>query len=171
MKELYTIGYEGSSVEDLVETLVALQIRVLADVRELPISRKKGLSKNKLAERLSEAGIKYIHFRALGDPKEGRDAAKSGNFSKFETVFLNHFETQNAQDAFSELLGIAANEKTCMMCFERCATHCHRSYIADAAASQNFDIFNLVADRPELYQKDGIEIPRYHPRQSLAAAE
>ncbi len=171
MKELFTIGYEGSSVEDLVATLVAMRIEVLADVRELPISRKKGLSKNKLAERLNEVGIKYLHFRALGDPKEGRDAAKSGNYQKFESIFLNHLETENAQNAFGDLLQIAADNKTCMMCFERCATHCHRSYIADAAASHNFEIYNLVADKPEQYQKNGIEIPRYHPRQSLTAAE
>ncbi len=171
MKELYTIGYEGTSVDNLIETLLALKIKVLADVRELPISRKKGLSKNKLSERLSEVGVEYIHFRALGDPKEGRDAAKSGNLRKFEAIFLNHFETENAQAALEELLKVAVSKKTCMMCFERCATHCHRSYIADAASSHGFEIYNLVADRLEQYQENGIEIPRYHPRKSLAAAE
>lgn len=171
MRELYTIGYEGSSVEDLIDTLLALKIEVLADVRELPLSRKKGLSKNKFAERLSEVGIDYIHFKTLGDPKEGRNAAKAGDFAKFETVFLEHFNSTSAQESFENLLKVASSKKTCMMCFERCATHCHRSYIADAAASNNFSVFNLVADRPEQYQKDEVAIPRYNPRKSLAAAE
>lgn len=171
MHNLYTIGYEGSSVDDLIATLLAMKIQVLADVRELPLSRKKGLSKNKLAERLAEVGIKYIHFRALGDPKAGRDAAKSGDYAKFEEVFLDHLSTETAQSALNELLEVARLKKTCMMCFERCATHCHRSYIADVATAEDFEVYNLVADRPEQYTKDGIQIPRYNPRQSLAAAE
>ncbi|MGR3759921.1 DUF488 domain-containing protein [Roseobacteraceae bacterium NS-SX3] len=171
MHELYTIGYEGSSVDDLIATLQALKIEVLADVRELPLSRKKGLSKNKLAEHLADAGIQYVHFRALGDPKAGREAAKAGDFNKFEQVFLAHLNTDDAQVALEELLKIAKSKKTCMMCFERCATHCHRSYIADVAATEEFEIFNLVADRPTDYQKNGITIPRYNPRKGLAAAE
>lgn len=171
MHDLYTIGYEGSSVDDLIATLLAMKIEVLADVRELPLSRKKGLSKNKLAERLAEVGIKYVHFRALGDPKAGRDAAKSGDYAKFEEVFLDHLSTETAQSALNNLLEVARSQKTCMMCFERCATHCHRSYIADVATTEDFAVYNLVADRPEQYTKDGIQLPRYNPRQSLAAAE
>ena len=171
MNELYTIGYEGSSVDELVATLLALKIKVLADVRELPLSRKKGLSKLKLAERLAEVGIQYVHYRALGDPKAGRDAAKAGNFTKFETIFLEHLSGEGAQNALQKLLEVAATRKTCMMCFEKCAHHCHRSYIADLAANEEFEVFNLVADRVEQYRKDGIKIPRYNPRQSLTAAE
>ncbi|ATG36334.1 hypothetical protein PhaeoP23_02209 [Phaeobacter piscinae] len=171
MHELYTIGYEGSSVDDLIATLQALNIEVLADVRELPLSRKKGLSKNKLAERLTDVGIQYVHFRSLGDPKAGRDAAKAGDFDKFERVFLAHLNTESAQLSLQELLKIAKGKKTCMMCFERCAVHCHRSYIADVAATEDFEIYNLVADRPAEYRKNGITIPRYNPRKGLAAAE
>ncbi|UWQ42495.1 DUF488 domain-containing protein [Leisingera aquaemixtae] len=171
MHELYTIGYEGSSVDDLIATLRALNIEVLADVRELPLSRKKGLSKRKFAELLASSGIRYVHFRALGDPKAGRDAAKAGDFDKFEQVFLAHLNTEAAQLSLQELLEIAKVEKTCMMCFERCAIHCHRSYIADVAATEEFEIYNLVADRPAEYRKNGITIARYNPRQGLAAAE
>lgn len=60
MPKIYTIGYEGSDVDRLVSTLQAMQIDVLADVRELPLSRKKGLSKKALAERLKCVGIDYI---------------------------------------------------------------------------------------------------------------
>lgn len=58
-----------------------------------------------------------------------------------------------------------------MLCFERCATHCHRSIIADDAVVAGFEVFNLVPDRPEKYLQNGIQIPRHNPRQSLSAAE
>jgi uncharacterized protein (DUF488 family) len=171
MKKLYTIGYEGSDVDRLVQTLVNVGIEVLADVRQLPLSRKKGLSKNGLAAKLAEAGIEYRHYKRLGDPKPGRDAAKSGNFAKFEHIFLTHLEKTETQDSLLNLLQVAEERVTCMLCFERCSKHCHRSYLADIASENSFEVFDLVADRPDEYLKNGIKIPRYNPRKSLAAAE
>lgn len=171
MNKLFTIGYEGSTVDDVLATLTALNVEVLADVRQLPISRKKGLSKNKLAAHLNDVGIEYLHFRSLGDPKEGRDAAKSGDFTKFESIYLSHLSTEEAQVEYFELLRVAKTRRTCMLCFERCAIHCHRSYIADAASIHGFEVFNLVAGKANHYQGNEAKLPRYNPRQSLTAAE
>ena len=171
MKKIFTIGYEGADVEQLVETLINLEIKVLADVRELPLSRKKGLSKNGLSERLKTAGIEYRHFKDLGDPKPGRDAAKSGDFAKFEKVFYEHMTKDIPRTALAELLEVASAQLTCMMCFERCASVCHRSIIADEAVNFGFEVYNLVADRPEKYLFDDIKIPRHYSRKSLAATE
>lgn len=171
MKKIYTIGYEGASVDDLIQTLLTVGVQVLADVRELPLSRKKGLSKNGLAARLSEVGIGYVHYKKLGDPKAGRVAARQGNYVEFERVFSNHLATMEAQEALGNLLGVAESKVTCMMCFEKCATHCHRSYIADQVSQLGFGVYNLFADNPKKYKTDAIQIPRYNPRQSLTAAE
>ncbi|QMU57921.1 MAG: DUF488 family protein [Boseongicola sp.] len=171
MTPLYTIGYEGSDIDRLVATLKNIGVQVLADVRELPLSRKKGLSKNSLRDRLAREGIEYLHFKELGDPKPGRDAAKSGNILEFERVFLNHLASPSAQEALTNLLSVAVGRKTCMLCFERCASICHRSYIADEAVERGFEVLNLVADHPEQYLEDGISIPRYNSRKGLTAAE
>ncbi|MEH6653920.1 DUF488 domain-containing protein [Loktanella salsilacus] len=171
MKKMFTIGYEGADVEQLVATLVALDVKVLADVRELPLSRKKGLSKNGLNDRLAEAGIKYIHYKTLGDPKPGRDAAKAGDFKTFERIFYGHMAKEDTQAAIADLLKVASSDLTCMMCFERCAKHCHRSIIADECVDAGFEVFNLVADKAEKYSRNDIEIPRHYSRKSLTAAE
>lgn len=171
MQKLFLIGYENSDAERLVETLVNVGIEVLADVRELPLSRKKGLSKRSLAERLESVGIEYTHYRELGDPKPGREAARSGDYGLFEKVFLRHLNTEEAQASLEKLLIVAKNKITCMLCYEKCSNVCHRSYLADEAALRGFEIFNLVADRPLQYLDDDIQIPRYHPRKGLAAAE
>lgn len=171
MRELYTIGYEGASVESLVQTLINLKIDVLADVRELPLSRKKGLSKNSLAENLRLAGIEYVHFKQLGDPKPGRIAARAGRFDEFEEIYRAHLAGDAPQEALTELLRLAGQKRTCMLCFERSPQHCHRSIIADNAYCAGFTTFNLIADCPEKYLENDIKIPRHNPRQSLAAAE
>lgn len=171
MKKLFTIGYEGSTAENLLATLENVGVEVLADVRELPLSRKKGLSKTSLSQSLAERNIGYQHFKMLGDPKPGRDAAKSGNYAEFERIFLKHLATQGAQEALGTLLGVAERKVTCLLCFERCASVCHRSYLADFAVQMGFEVYNLVSDSPEKYLKNGAQVPRYNPRQSLTAAE
>lgn len=171
MFQIFTIGYEGANVEDLVQTLVNNRIKVLADVRELPLSRKKGFSKKAFAHRLNEAGIEYKHYRDLGDPKMGRDAAKAGDLDTFVKVFSNHIQKPSAQNAMDDLFKVASQKLTCMMCFERCASVCHRSMIANFAVKSGFEVLNLVADRPKEYLNEGIKIPRHDPSKSLTAAE
>ena len=171
MKQLFTIGYEGSDIGSLIRTLDILEIELLADVRELPLSRKRGFSKNSLAEHLRAVGIDYRHYRQLGDPKAGRDAAKSGDFAKFEEIFSAHMLKDETQKSLAELLLVAREKRTCLLCFERCANHCHRSIIADDAICAGFDVLNLVPDRPEKYLVNDFPIPRHRSRKSLSAAE
>ena len=65
---IYTIGYEGASQADLIATLGAAGVELLADIRAVPLSRRPGFSKNILANGLREAGIDYVGLKALGTP-------------------------------------------------------------------------------------------------------
>ena len=75
---LVSIGYEGQTVGDLVVQLLEQDVRVLVDVRLTPLSRKPGLSKTKLSEALAAVGIRYVHHRALGNPKDNRAGFRAG---------------------------------------------------------------------------------------------
>ncbi|TAN54890.1 MAG: DUF488 domain-containing protein, partial [Rhodospirillales bacterium] len=88
MLELFTIGYEGSSIEDFMATLLLANIRTLIDVRDLPISRRPGFAKKALAGALEKVGISYVHLKGLGDPKEGREAAKANDLEEFIRIFI-----------------------------------------------------------------------------------
>ena len=68
---------------DLFASLKANRVKLLIDVRDVPISRKPGFSKTSLAQGLADAGIGYLHLKGLGDPKPGRIAAREGRFSDF----------------------------------------------------------------------------------------
>ena len=94
---LHTIGYEGSTIEDVLATLKATEIDCVLDVREFPISRKAGFSKSALSNKLEARGISYVHFKGLGDPKEGRIAAREGRFEDFRQIFNAHLTTESAQ--------------------------------------------------------------------------
>ncbi|MEQ8406454.1 MAG: DUF488 domain-containing protein [Oceanicaulis sp.] len=129
---LYTIGYEGASLDDFVATLQAAGVQTLADIRERAQSRRKGFSKTALREALASAGIQYVHFRALGDPKEGRDAARSGDWAKFRAVFSTVMKTVEAKTALEEIGARALQESVCLLCYERDHRTCHRKIVSEA---------------------------------------
>ncbi len=128
--KIYTIGYEGATIADFVRTLQVSGVERLIDIRQLPISRRKGFAKRALSEHLEAAGIEYVHVKALGDPKEGREAARRGDYEKFREVFTNHLDTLVAKDALSDAVNMVEEKTSCLMCYERDHKTCHRSMVA-----------------------------------------
>ncbi|MBL6081923.1 DUF488 domain-containing protein [Belnapia sp. T18] len=133
---LATIGYEGVTLDDFIATLQDTGIKRLMDVRELPLSRRRGFSKTALSAALAEAGIEYVHLRGLGDPKPGRDAARSGDMPRFRRIFGAHMKTPKAQADLAVAARLAIGGGTCLMCFEHDHSGCHRSIVADAISAR-----------------------------------
>jgi uncharacterized protein (DUF488 family) len=106
----------------------------LVDVRALPLSRRPGFSKSALGGALVEAGIAYEHLKALGTPKEGRDAAKRGDHATLERVYAGQLELPEAQAASALLLHRMAAQPTALLCYERDPASCHRTLLLDAIA-------------------------------------
>lgn len=144
MGQLATIGYEGADLDDFVQTLRNAGIDTLVDVRELPLSRRKGFSKRALSERLTSAGIDYIHLKHLGDPKPGRDAARAGRYRDFRKIFSEHLKTPSAREALADASVIAASSRSCLMCYERLPDTCHRSIVGKKIAQKlQIDVVHL----------------------------
>lgn len=129
--EIFTIGYEGAVIDDFVARLRDAGIRVIIDVRELPLSHKRGFSKSALAGALSAEGIGYIHMSRLGCPKAVRNAYKaSGDLSGFRRAFHKHLAGE--RDALDQALAEVLRGGVCLLCFEADYAKCHRSMVADA---------------------------------------
>jgi uncharacterized protein (DUF488 family) len=160
MSVIYTIGYEGTDIERFVATLKAVGVTMLADVRAVAISRKKGFSKNGLRERLKAEGITYVHLIELGDPKAGRDAARMGKYEEFRQVYCAHLKTANTVGALKVLEGTARQESVCLLCFERDPATCHRRMIADRLKARGLEVFDLFGDEPGRYVRHAKRLPR-----------
>lgn len=144
MIELATIGYEGATLADFILTLKISGVRRVIDVREIAQSRRAGFSKNVLRVALSEAGIDYHHIRQLGDPKQGREAARAGNFELFRRIFNDHMEQPASRVALKEAVGLVEESASALMCFERDPRHCHRAIVAERiAAVKSLRVVNL----------------------------
>ncbi len=150
---LFTFGYEGLTVDAFVDRLRQQRIDLIVDVRELPLSRKKGFSKSAFREHLTAAGIGYEHFPALGCPKAVRDRYKAdGDWAVYTRGFMAHLST--VADEVRALAATARARRACLVCFEADPLTCHRTFVARAArkagapAVQHVTARTVLADEP-----------------------
>jgi uncharacterized protein (DUF488 family) len=161
-----TIGYEGVSLADFLATLKAAGVRQLLDIRELPISRRKGFSKTALSTALAEAGIGYTHERALGSPRELRHRLREdGDLPRFMSDFREYLATQRP---VLDTLARTATGAVALLCYERNPAECHRSVVATALAkATKTTVQHLTV--PLHGHQQAPHATRPHPRQSLPA--
>jgi uncharacterized protein (DUF488 family) len=145
---LFSIGYEKARLTDVIAVLQTAGVETLIDVRDRPISRRPGFSKNQLAGGLAEAGIRYVGLKALGTPPEGREANHKRQWDKFWKIVDDKLATAEAEYALHEAETIAAGSPSCLLCYEADWHICHRGRVADIlAARRGFTLRHLtVAD-------------------------
>lgn len=129
---IYTIGYEGATQADVISALERAGVKRVIDVRQLPLSRRPGFSKSSLAASLADHGIDYVHLKALGTPKPGRDAAKKGDRATLEAVYAHQLELPEAQAQAARMRALAAEMPSALLCFERDPSVCHRTLLLNA---------------------------------------
>ncbi len=129
--EMFTIGYEGREVDEFVSRLKQFKVTRLIDVREIPLSRKKGFSKSALKEKLEDENIEYVHIKSLGSPSNIRKKLKADwDYDYFFKSYSKHL--QNNFYAVKEAYDYVRSGINCVMCFERLPDKCHRSIAAIA---------------------------------------
>ena len=148
---IFTIGYEGATMAEFLSALRKAGVERIIDVRALPLSRRPGFSKTPLRGALEEAGIEYVHLKALGTPAEGRMAARAGRHSDLERIYAGQLELPEAMAQSAQMLELAAEKPSALLCFERDPAHCHRRLLLDAVARE-VDVTDLFAE-PALNQQ------------------
>lgn len=131
-RTIWTIGYEQATVSGVIAALHDAGIEVLADVRALPLSRRPGFSKSALSAAMHEAGIEYVHYRALGTPADGRAAARRLDHKALGRIYSGQLELPEAIAAGALLADLARNRRVALLCYEREAHGCHRTLLHQA---------------------------------------
>ncbi|WP_298809088.1 DUF488 domain-containing protein [uncultured Sphingomonas sp.] len=129
---IYTIGYEGATMDGFIAALHETGVRRVIDVHGLPLSRRPGFSNSTLAASLKAEGIDYVHLKALGTPKPGRDAAKKGDVATLTAVYDAQLDLPKAQIAAARMLALADELPSALLCYERNPCHCHRTLLLGA---------------------------------------
>lgn len=144
MRPLFTIGYEGKTVDEFLGELQAAKVELLIDVRAVAASRRPGFSKTALSNALRERGIDYLHLRPLGTPAAGRQAARAGRTAEMRAIYADQLEIPEAEIALVQALAAAEVHRVALLCFEKDAPGCHRAMLAERMIGRvPFQVVNL----------------------------
>jgi uncharacterized protein (DUF488 family) len=142
---LFTLGYEGISIDKYLNILISHNIFALVDVRKNPISHKFGFSKNQLKRYVENIGCTYFHFPELGVPSNLRQNLSSEQ--AYTDLFVKYAE--EILPANTEALGrlqniIEENRRVALTCFEENFVCCHRSKITEYFANDSSFSFPIT---------------------------
>jgi uncharacterized protein (DUF488 family) len=129
--ELYTVGYEGCDIDEFTDFLKKKKIQLIADLRKNPVSRKKGFSKNKMAEQLKLRKIDYMHLPGLGTPSAWRKLEAQGKITrkKMFEEYVDKIIPQGSKE-IDALRNLMKEKRVALLCYEADPTDCHRSFVA-----------------------------------------
>ncbi len=133
---LFTIGYEGISLEEYLTRLLKNSVKILVDVRNNPLSMKFGFSKSLLKRYCESLGIQYMHFPEVGIQSDQRQELNCQlDYDKlFATYKINNLsKTQTTQNTILSLL--KQHKRIALTCFEADICQCHRKHLSEAIAA------------------------------------
>jgi uncharacterized protein (DUF488 family) len=141
---IFTIGYEGATVAEFLAALQKAGVERVIDIRAVPNSRRPGFSKTPLRNALAEAGIDYVHLRALGTPADGRTAARAGRKDELKRIYAGQLELPEAIAETGKMLDLSREKPSALLCYERDPAACHRTLLLEAVAP-DAEVENLFA--------------------------
>lgn len=141
---LYTIGYEGISLEEYLFRLLKNDIKILVDVRRNPLSMKYGFSKSQLIKYCQALDIQYIHFPDVGINSDERQ--ELNNQRDYDILFENYKRKNlpNTIDSQEKILNLLIeNKRVALTCFEANVCQCHRTHLAEAISLHPKFIYSI----------------------------
>ncbi len=130
---LFTIGYQGISLEEYLVRLLKNDVKVLVDVRNNPLSMKYGFSKSHLKKYCESLGIKYLHFPDVGIQSKQRQALHTqADYDKLFAVYRKNNLSKTIDTQMEILNLLKENKRIALTCFEANFCQCHRKHLAEA---------------------------------------
>ena len=146
MITIWTIGHSTRSGEEFSEILLAHEIKVLVDVRSFPGSRRyPQFNREVLAASLAKLGIEYRHEPRLGGRRKPRADSHNTAWKNVSfRAYADHMESEEFRRGVEELLEVAADARTAVMCAEAVWWRCHRSLISDYLKAEGQTVLHII---------------------------
>ena len=146
-KTIYTIGHSTRTMEEFLDLLFSFDIKILADIRRLPGSRKyPQFDQDNLRKSLEENGIEYIYIEELGGRRKVSPDSKNTTWrNKSFQGYADYMETESFENGVKELEKLALEKNTAMMCSEAVWWRCHRSIVSDYLKAKGWEVLHIMA--------------------------
>jgi uncharacterized protein (DUF488 family) len=144
---IWTIGHSTRTIEKFISLLKEHGIKVLADVRTWPGSKRyPQFNKEKLSDSLGKAGIRYEHFPELGGRRKAKPDSKNTAWrNESFRGYADYMETEEFDQGVKRLLDLAAAAgPTAIMCAEAVWWRCHRSLISDYLKAVDIEVMHIL---------------------------
>jgi uncharacterized protein (DUF488 family) len=143
---VWTIGHSTRLLDEFIQILRSSEIACLVDVRSFPGSRRyPQFNRKELSEALKRAGIEYRHLASLGGRrKAAADSLNTAWRNESFRAYADHMESEEFKRGVGELLEVAQDKRTAIMCAEAVWWRCHRGLIADYLKSERVEVIHLI---------------------------
>jgi uncharacterized protein (DUF488 family) len=146
MSTIYTVGHSTRTVEEFIGLLKCFGIDLVADIRMVPKSRHNPqFHIDRFPGSLASAGIDYRHLPGLGGLRRpAKESINTGWRNASFRGYADYMSTPSFQDALAELIALAAQRITVIMCAEAVFWRCHRALVADALLVRGVDVAHII---------------------------
>jgi uncharacterized protein (DUF488 family) len=144
---IYTIGHSTHSLDEFLNMLRSFDIKILADIRSFPGSRRfPQFGKGQIKISLEETGIQYIHLADLGGRRKVKKDSKNNRWNNDSfRGYADYMETREFENAIVKLEHIALEQPTAYMCSEAVWWKCHRSMVSDYLKAKGWTVLHIMA--------------------------
>lgn len=146
---IFTLGHSTRTTAQFIELLKLNKITTLVDVRTIPKSRHNPqFNQDELQQTLENEDIKYFHLKELGGLRHSKkDSINTAWKNLSFRGFADYMQTPEFEDGIGQLIDLAANNQTAIMCAEAVPWRCHRSLIGDALTIRGVDVIDIFSEK------------------------
>jgi uncharacterized protein (DUF488 family) len=143
---VWTIGHSIRSREQFQRLLLGHEIRNLVDVRSFPVSRRyPHFNQTELAADLPVIGITYHHLKSLGGRRKPLPQSKNTAWQNASfRAYADYMDSDEFKKGIADLLALAQQQRTAIMCAEAVWWRCHRGLIADYLKVKGAEVIHII---------------------------
>jgi uncharacterized protein (DUF488 family) len=154
-RTIFTVGHSTRSFDEFVELLKLHGVRAIADVRQIPKSRRyPHFADTTLAVELPKHDLLYLPFKSLGGRRRAnKDSVNMGWRNESFRGYADFMQTDAFAEALEQLMQEASKQPTAIMCAEAVPWRCHRSLISDALLVRGWRVLEIIGPEPAKLHK------------------
>jgi uncharacterized protein (DUF488 family) len=144
---IYTIGHSTRPIEEFIDLLQRNKVNLLVDIRTIRKSRHNPqYAQEALEKSLSDHGIEYTFLPGLGGRRRPvKDSINTAWRNEAFKGYADHMQSNEFEEALEELLRLAEQKVTAIMCAEAVPWRCHRSLVGDALLVRGVEVIDIIS--------------------------